>query len=234
MFDNRDYKKGKDFNAVKKYDIIKEILEFLAEHKVMQPAAGVTVEDSVRELLFGEHKELFKDLRVTNLIEFGRVVHAEMSALMRAAQRGIAVNQSELFSTTFPCHMCARHIISAGITKVVYIEPYPKSMTAELFPETVAIDKAATAMEVAPQNGEKPLVKPLVRFEPFEGIAPTLFTALFSMGKRKDRHGYIVEWARAKAQPKVAPLSEGDLKIEQALTTELAGVPKVSFKECTA
>jgi len=234
VFDNRDYKKGKDFNAVKKYDIIKEILEFLAEHKVMQPAAGVTVEDSVRELLFGEHKELFKDLRVTNLIEFGRVVHAEMSALMRAAQRGIAVNQSELFSTTFPCHMCARHIISAGITKVVYIEPYPKSMTAELFPETVAIDKAATAMEVAPQNGEKPLVKPLVRFEPFEGIAPTLFTALFSMGKRKDRHGYIVEWARAKAQPKVAPLSEGDLKIEQALTTELAGVPKVSFKECTA
>ena len=234
VFDNRDYKKGKDYNAVKKYDIIKEILEFLDQHQIMQPTEGVSVEGAVRDLLYGKHKEHFKDLRVTNLIEFGRVVHAEMSALMRAAQRGIAVNQSELFSTTFPCHMCARHIISAGITRVVYIEPYPKSMTAELFPETVAIDRAATALEVTPQNGERPLVKPLVRFDPFEGVAPTLFTALFSMGKRKDRQGYIVEWVRAKAQPKIAPLSEADLKIELAVTTELAGVAKVRLKECIA
>ncbi|MGA9582429.1 MAG: anti-phage dCTP deaminase [Allosphingosinicella sp.] len=234
-FDNRDYVKGKDFNAVKKFDIIKEVLEFLHRHQVMQAADGLSVDDAAKELLYGRHKELFKDLRVSNLIEFGRVVHAEMSALMRAAQRGIAVDGSELYSTTFPCHMCARHIISAGITRVVYIEPYPKSMTAELFPETVSIDKAPNAVKATTQaKGKRAVVKPLVRFDPFEGIAPSLFVTLFRAGKRKDRQGYIVEWVRADAQPKVAQLSEADLEIEQAIATELDGVPKVGLKECVA
>jgi cytidine deaminase len=233
VFDNRDFVKGKDFNAVKKFDIIKEILEFLDTNRVMATVDGISVDSAVRELLFGKHRELFKDLRVSNLIEFGRVVHAEMSALMRAAQRGIAVGGSTIFSTTFPCHMCARHIISAGVTRVVYIEPYPKSMTAELFPETVTIDKAANVVKAAPQaKGQKVITKPIVKFEPFEGVAPTLYPALFRAGKRKDRQGYTVDWIKAGAQPKVAQLSEADLKIEQAVALELEGLPKVRLEDC--
>lgn len=55
-------------------------------------------------------------------------MHAEMFAITDAARRGLSVRDATLYCTTFPCHMCARHIIASGIRKVVYIEPYPKSM----------------------------------------------------------------------------------------------------------
>lgn len=38
----------------------------------------------------------------------------------------------EMFTTTFPCHICAKHIIAAGIKAVYYIEPYEKSLAIEL------------------------------------------------------------------------------------------------------
>jgi deoxycytidylate deaminase len=46
-----------------------------------------------------------------------------------------------LFSTTFPCHMCARHIVSAGIKRVVFLEPYPKSYAEELYADSITFDR---------------------------------------------------------------------------------------------
>ncbi len=63
------------------------------------------------------------------LTEYGRPVHAEMSALMSCAKNGISVDGATLYCSTFPCHNYAKHIISAGIKRIVYIEPYPKSHT---------------------------------------------------------------------------------------------------------
>jgi cytidine deaminase len=227
--DNRDYRMGKDFNAVKKFDIVREFMEFLDANDILKPPSPSNIDEAVNTVLTGRFKELFKDLRVSNLIEFGRVVHAEMSALMRAAQRGIAVGGGEIYSTTFPCHVCARHIISAGITRVVYIEPYPKSMTAELYPEIVSIDASPVHVEErAPGN----LVQ-VVNFEPFEGVAPPIFPALFRMSKRKDRQGYIVDWTRARATPKTFKLAESDLQIEQAFALEVDALPRFSLGQKT-
>ena len=224
--DNRDHRMGKDFNAVKKFDIVREFMEFLGDNGILVPPTGGGIDEAVKEVLTGRYKELFKDLRVSNLIEFGRVVHAEMSALMRAAQRGIAVGGGEIYSTTFPCHMCARHIISAGIVRVVYIEPYPKSMTAELYPEIVSIDTAPT---VGSMSGDG--VATRVSFEPFEGVAPPIFPAIFRMSKRKDRQGYTVDWSRAAAVPKTFKLAESDLQIEQAFALDVDDLPLISLGE---
>jgi deoxycytidylate deaminase len=77
-----------------------------------------------------------------NVIEFGRAVHAEMAALMDSARRGVPVKNATLYCTTFPCHLCARHIVAAGIRRVVYIEPYPKSLAAQLYPDSIAVESA--------------------------------------------------------------------------------------------
>src|SRR5712671_1457604 len=106
-----------------------------------------------------------------NVLEFGRVVHAEMSAITDAARRGLSVERATLYCTTFPCHICARHIISSGIKRVVYIEPYPKSMAQRLYPEAIC-------SEGQPVNDGQ------VKFEPFLGVSPGRYTDLFAMGSR--------------------------------------------------
>lgn len=47
-----------------------------------------------------------------------------------------------LYSTTFPCHNCARHIVGAGIARVVFVEPYTKSRAEQLHSDSIAIAEA--------------------------------------------------------------------------------------------
>ncbi|WP_161966004.1 anti-phage dCTP deaminase [Steroidobacter cummioxidans] len=128
--------------------------------------------------------------QIQNLLEFGRSVHAEMSALSEAAHRGIAVESASMYSTTFPCHLCARHIISAGIRRVVYIEPYPKSLARELYDDMIDVDPRATRSD-------------RVTFEPFVGIAPSIYTEMFRAPERKDRNGNAVTWIDGTAEPRL-------------------------------
>ena len=73
-------------------------------------------------------------------LEYGRTIHAEMSAISDAARLGRALKGTILFCTTFPCHMCAKHIVAAGISEVIYLEPYPKSLAGELHGDSVEIE----------------------------------------------------------------------------------------------
>jgi deoxycytidylate deaminase len=120
--------------------------------------------------------------------EFGRTVHAEMAALLDAARRGAAVEKKLLFTTTFPCHNCTKHIITAGIRKVIYIEPFPKSQASRLHGDAIAL--------VPTQDG--------ICFEPFIGIAPRRYFDLFEMRDRENADGTVVEWNRVSASPRFA------------------------------
>jgi cytidine deaminase len=223
-FDNRDFKKGRDFNSVKKDQILKELIDFLTKEEILKFVQDPADLDSiVNDLVFGQHKKKFSALRISNLIEFGRMVHAEMSALMEAARRGLPVQNGILYCTTFPCHMCARHIISAGIKRVVYIEPYPKSMTKELFPDTVAIDSENT-----PDPDQRGMYFELVSFEPFEGVAPRVYSSLFAAGRRKDGAGYTVSWNKVSAQPKLAVLSTSHLPLELSVAKQVESLTIVA------
>jgi deoxycytidylate deaminase len=104
---------------------------------------------------------------IQDLIEFVRAVHAEMACLCDAVRRGVSVRGGTLYGTTFPCHECARHLIAAGISRVVYLEPYPKSLVFEFYREETEFD---------PPAGRK---TDRVRFEPFRGITPVRFSELF-------------------------------------------------------
>lgn len=65
-----------------------------------------------------------------------RGAHAEMNAIANAARAGIRIDGAWLFSSLSPCIECAKHIINAGIIKVVYLKQYategPKKEEAEL------------------------------------------------------------------------------------------------------
>jgi deoxycytidylate deaminase len=58
-------------------------------------------------------------------------LHAEERAIINAA--GKDLSKSTLYTTTFPCMLCAEKIIHAGIRKVVYVEAYPDIHAQVLF-----------------------------------------------------------------------------------------------------
>jgi cytidine deaminase len=134
------------------------------------------------------------------LIAYGRTVHAEMDAITSAARRGTSVHGSVLFTTTFPCHECGRHIVAAGISNVVYVEPYPKSRVAQLHNDSVdlMVDEPST-QATEPSR---------VVFRPFVGIAPRRLHQLFSLEPRKNNdatqlsgYGLALSWEISDSLP---------------------------------
>lgn len=67
--------------------------------------------------------------------EWCRGLHAEMNVLIQAANHGIRVQDATLYSTIFPCSLCAKMLINGGIVRVVaqgdYADPLAKEMFAE-------------------------------------------------------------------------------------------------------
>lgn len=51
-------------------------------------------------------------------------VHSEENSLMHCAKQGISTNGCELFVSHFPCQMCTKLAIMAGIKKIYYVEDY--------------------------------------------------------------------------------------------------------------
>ena len=68
--------------------------------------------------------------------ELCRGVHAEQNAIIQAAYFGVSVKDSTIYTTTFPCSMCAKILINAGVKEVVYAEGYEDDMSKKLFEET--------------------------------------------------------------------------------------------------
>jgi dCMP deaminase len=64
--------------------------------------------------------------------ELCRGLHAEQNAIIQAAKHGISINGATLYCTSFPCVICTKMIINAGIKRIVYLEGYPDKLSAEL------------------------------------------------------------------------------------------------------
>ncbi len=195
--DNRDFVVGYDSSVRMAHELISEVLKRLGEKGWLAADKMAMDPDTLaQEALFKGDPPPLKGTRAASVLEFGRVVHAEMAAISDAARRGIAVSGARLFCTTFPCHMCARHIIASGIVEVVYVEPYPKSLTKQLYADATCIDYDSNA----PKNA--------VQFVPFNGIGPRRYFDLFEMSTaRKDSNGRAVVWDSTEAAPKVSPFT---------------------------
>ncbi len=68
--------------------------------------------------------------------ELCRGVHAEQNAVVQAAYFGVSIKDSTIYSTTFPCSMCAKILINAGISELVYRDDYVDELSKRLFEET--------------------------------------------------------------------------------------------------
>jgi len=63
--------------------------------------------------------------------ELCRGLHAEQNVLLQAAMYGISVKGSIIYITNFPCSICAKMIINAGIKEIIYRDSYPDKMARE-------------------------------------------------------------------------------------------------------
>jgi deoxycytidylate deaminase len=168
---------------------------------------------------FEERRKQLRGTRLMNLTEFGRAVHAEMEAILAAGRLGQAVRDCDLYTTTFPCHNCAKHIVGAGLRRVVYVEPYPKSLAKDLHKDSIAFPEERDA-------GAK------TRLEPFVGVAPRAYPSLFSMFtvegkqlKRKDSDGNLIESSGIRS--KASPLSYIDKESVAAIEARKIGEIKI-------
>lgn len=138
-----------------------------------------------------------RDAEFFDIIEYGRPLHAEMAAITDAALRGITLAGATLYVTTFPCHHCAPNIVAAGITRVVYVEPYPKSRVGKMFAREIELGYIEPDRTNSRPPGSTDMPSPLadalglpkladkVRFEPFMGITPPRQHDLYSWVNRK-------------------------------------------------
>ncbi len=68
--------------------------------------------------------------------ELCRGVHAEQNAVVQAAYFGVSVNGASIYTTTFPCSMCSKILINAGIKEIVYADGYADELSRGLLDET--------------------------------------------------------------------------------------------------
>jgi len=80
--------------------------------------------------------------------ELCRGTHAEQNAIIQAASYGVSIRGATLYSTHFPCVLCTKMLINAGVRRVVYLEGYPDDLAKEMIREA--------GLEVCRANSEKP------------------------------------------------------------------------------
>lgn len=189
--DHRQFRRGFDHNDREQLMIVADLIERL------QTRSGWLTRDRRRGDALVAAKEAIspggplEKSRIADLIEFGPILHAEMAAVCTSARRGTAIGGATMYTTTYPCHECARLIIGAGIRRLVYVDPYPKSQVPAMF---------------EPEVTDEHDVADTVLFEPYAGIAPRLYDAFFSMSRR-DRDavdGTYLEWKAELALPRLA------------------------------
>ena len=198
--DGKDYTREIDSNKQAQAEIISEIASRLLKE-------GLVASNKETDL-----KDILKQSKISDLTEFGRIVHAEMDALLSCARAGITTVDSTLYCTTFPCHNCAKHIIASGVKKVLYVEPYPKSRALDFHSESIELN---SELDVSPENNS------LVTFEPFIGVGPRRFLDLFSMTlgagsklKRKAKDGTILDWDKSTAPIRTPIIPRSYIEIE--------------------
>lgn len=200
IYDYRDHKNdlafGFEANSKRLDEIANNVAMTLIDSEMVK---GKSKDDVVKTLI--EESEL------GSLTEFHRTVHAEMQAIISATRSGVSTKGGSIFVTTFPCHNCAKHIVSAGILNVIFVEPYPKSLAERLHQD------ALTVVE----DGSQVIDKVSVR--PFLGIGPRRFNDLFSMKLSsgtdvKRKAGFVAKSFIRQTAPMrfLSPISPADIE----------------------
>lgn len=158
-----------------------EVMNFVSKHGISK---SKIFKKLPLEEMFGQiTEEIFNKTPIGSLIEYSRAIHAEMDAITTLARTGdSSTSGKQMFTTTFPCHNCARHIVAAGIKEVIYIEPYEKSLALDLHDDAINDSNSV--------NPEK------VSFIQFEGVSPRRYHKFFfATADRKKSDGKAEEFS---------------------------------------
>ena len=211
--DARDHILGEDSNDSRKRDITDQLIARF------QKRFGIKAKRST-------FKKIFADSLLYEITEFGRSVHAEMDALLSCARAGVSPQGSVLYTTTFPCHTCTRHIVAAGVTRVVYIEPYPKSKAKLLHKDAINVEETDSGDTEGDTLGVQK--KRRIPFENFVGIGPRRFFDLFSVSlstgytlERKKDGRTLKDWVK---RPRVPLLPTSYLHRERYAVKEIDSI----------
>ena len=125
--------------------------------------------------------KIIEKSKAKSLIEYSRAIHAEMDAITTLARSNNGSSLDKImYCTTYPCHICARHIVAAGIKKVVYIEPYEKSLAIELHSDAICHPETQSSSNK-------------VLFVNFEGVSPKRYLKFFGYNNpRKNSDGKVI------------------------------------------
>lgn len=216
----RDFELGYDANVKIKTEIVEDAVRTLREKGWLSDLVKAESDEKLAKgMLFGSDN-FFAESKLFDVIEFGRAVHAEMDAISQAARMGVPLQNSRLFCTTFPCHICARHILAAGIRDVIFVEPYEKSRTSDLYSDSISIEPHEPALKKA-------------NFKAFVGVAPRRYIDMFQMAsKRKKKDGSIIDLNIEELKPKfkrfVFTYIAAELLFERELETLLGSIKEKS------
>ena len=84
----------------------------------------------------GCRARLGSDFMPSKMLDLCIAVHAEEAAILQASKfGGIQIEGSTLYTTTFPCPLCAKMIVYAGIKRVLFAEPYPEDEAIDTLEE---------------------------------------------------------------------------------------------------
>lgn len=78
-----------------------------------------------------------------------RTVHAEQNAIAQAASRGVRVRGSTAYITAYPCWLCTKLLLNAGVKRIVYGTAY---RVDERVPEACAL-AGCTIEAASSENG---------------------------------------------------------------------------------
>jgi deoxycytidylate deaminase len=182
--DFRDFSLDDDPNPIFVSRMLQELFVRLAERGWLEESKTRRTGDELLRLAnekAADGKSLLGGTRAASVIEFTRCLHAEQAVIVNAARQGVTTQAATLYTTTFPCHECAKFIVGAGVVEVVYIEPYPKSLVWHLYRDL--IDVRATRSDVRDETG---LVGGKVAFRPYVGFAPKRYNLIFTAPQRRE------------------------------------------------
>jgi deoxycytidylate deaminase len=172
-------------------------------------AARLLVEGAPRT----DIEKALKKTDIKSLIEYSRAVHAEQEAILSVARGHKAgIVGATMYSTTYPCHSCAGLIVASGIERVIYIEPYAKSLAIALHRDAISVREG--------HRGSR------VLFLQYEGVAPKNVIRLFNHGAPRKEDGKLLELDPRKASPVFPSPLDGFTQREQIIVHRVVAIEK--------
>jgi deoxycytidylate deaminase len=190
---------GYDYSELEKQELAIRAAETLAEQGWLDETKSQLLAND-RDEFDRSAVEVFRNSPIMDVIEYQRAVHAEMWAILDAAKRGVSLQDTEMYGTTYPCHLCWKHVFTSGIKKMYYIDTYPKSRAESMYAPTHRM------------------------LEKYIGVAPRKYLRFFQDRELigADRAGRIESIRRDDAQPLVRELpAEAVMAREAVVLTRL-------------